>query len=74
MNFVHMRLQMCLLSEELPTGVALERLLPKVDGFVVPLHDALLAEDFGTRRVSAWELLTKMSLTIMLQHVIVAGK
>ena len=34
-NFVHMPLKITVSLERLPAGVALERLLPKVDGLVV---------------------------------------
>jgi len=68
-NLVHMTLQMYVLSEELPTGDALERLLPKVNCLEVPMHDTALAEDFGAQRVTAWNRVAQMSHTIVLQHV-----
>jgi len=69
-NFVHMTNQMVVMSEELPTGGTLERLLPKVDCLVVALHIALLAEDLATQRVCAWKiLLTQMHLAIVQHHL-----
>lgn len=53
MNPIHMLVQVLVGGEELPTGVALVHLLPEVDHPVVPLHGALLAEDFGAGEVSA---------------------
>jgi len=67
-NVVHMTLQMCFSSEELPTGVALERLQPKVDGLVVLLHSARPAKDLAAGKVTAWNIPAQMSLTKVLHH------
>jgi len=69
-----MPLQMCVSSEELATGGALKRFLSKVDGIVVSLHVDFLAKDLAARRVTAWKLLAQMRLTIVCQHLTIAGK
>jgi len=73
-NIIHMTLQMSALSEELPAGGALERLLPKMDGLVVTLHITLVAKDLAARRVTACKLLAQMRLAIVSHHHTCARK
>jgi len=73
-NFVHMPLKISISLEELPTGVALKPLLPKVDGVVMHLHVGVIAKDLSARRVHAWKLLAQMRLAIVQHHLILPRK
>jgi len=68
MNFVHMRLQMMAKLEELTTGDALVRLMPKMDSLVVTLHCKLVAEDLDARGVGARKLLAQMHFSVVTHH------